>query len=80
MELKSYLNNVVKGVIGAFAVTVLLTAIFSLIISFVEFSPSIYSGVFVVITSLGLIFGTILFSFSKNFSSIFWISKVFVSL
>lgn len=60
MELKSYLNNVVKGVIGAFAVTVLLTAIFSLLVSFVEFSPAVFSGVFVVITSLGLIFGTIL--------------------
>lgn len=59
MELKSYFNNVLKGVVGAFAVTVLLTAIFSLMISFVTFSPAVFSGVFVVITSLGLIFGTI---------------------
>lgn len=59
MELKSYFNNVLKGVVGAFAVTVLLTAIFSLMISFIEFSPAVFSGVFVVITSLGLIFGTI---------------------
>lgn len=59
MELKSYFNSVVKGVVGAFSVTVLLTAIFSLLVSFVEFSPSVFSGVFVVITSFGLIFGTI---------------------
>lgn len=59
MELKSYFTNVFKGVVGSLAVTVLLTAIFSLIVSFVDFSPAIFSGVFVVITSLGLIFGTI---------------------
>lgn len=59
MELKSYFNNVLKGLVGALAVTVLLTAIFSLLISFVEFSSAVFSGVFVVITSLGLIFGTI---------------------
>lgn len=59
MELKNYFNNVLKGVFGAFAVTVLLTAIFSLLISFIEFSPAVFSGVFVAITSLGLIFGTI---------------------
>ena len=59
MELKNYFTNVLKGLVGALAVTVLLTAIFSLIVSFVDFSPSVFSGVFVVITSLGLIFGTI---------------------
>lgn len=59
MELKSYFTNVFKGLVGALAVTVLLTAIFSLLVSFINFSQSVFSGVFVVITSLGLIFGTI---------------------
>lgn len=59
MEIKEYITNVLKGLVGAVAVTILLTAIFSLLVSFVDFSPSVFSGVFVVITSLGLIFGTI---------------------
>lgn len=59
MDSKNYFNNVIKGVVGALAVTVLLTAIFSLLVSFIEFSPAVFSGVFVLITSLGLIFGTI---------------------
>ena len=60
MELKEYLYNSVKGVIGSIAVTILLTAIFSLIMSFVDISSAIFSGIYVVITSIGLIFGTIL--------------------
>ena len=60
MDLKDYLYNSIKGVIGSVAVTILLTAIFSLIMSFVEISSAIFSGIYVVITSIGLIFGAIL--------------------
>lgn len=60
MEWKDYFNSVLKGVIGAVAITILLTAIFSLLMTFVEVSPTILSGVYVVITSIGLIFGAIL--------------------
>lgn len=62
MELKDYFYNVLKGVIGAVAVTILLTAIFSLLMNFVNISSSVFSGVYVVITSVGLIFGSILSS------------------
>ena len=60
MEWKEYINNVFKGVVGAMATAILLTAIFSLIMSFVDIKSSIYSGIYVGITSISLIFGTIL--------------------
>jgi putative membrane protein (TIGR04086 family) len=60
MEWKDYFYSVLKGVIGAVAITILLTAIFSLLMTFVEFSSSALSGIYVVITSIGLIFGSIL--------------------
>lgn len=60
MEWKDYFENVLKGVVGAVAIVTILTAIFSLIMSFVEISPSIDSAINVGITSISLIFGTIL--------------------
>lgn len=60
MEWKDYFGNVLKGVVGAVAIVTILTAIFSLIMSFVEISPGIDSAVNVGITSISLIFGTIL--------------------
>ncbi|WP_299997532.1 TIGR04086 family membrane protein [uncultured Clostridium sp.] len=60
MDWKNYFTNVLKGVVGAGAIVIILTAIFSLVMSFVEISPSIDSAINVIITSLSLIFGTIL--------------------
>ena len=60
MEWKDYFNNVVKGVIGAVAVATILTAIYSLIMNFVDFSSSVDSAINVGLTSISLIFGTIL--------------------
>ena len=60
MEWKDYFENVLKGVVGAVAIVTILTAIFSLIMSFVEISPSIDSAINVGITSISLIFGTVL--------------------
>lgn len=60
MEWRDYFSNVLKGVIGAIAVTILLTAIFSLLMTFVEINSGMLSGIYVVITSVGLIFGSIL--------------------
>lgn len=60
MEWRDYFNNVLKGVIGAVAVTILLTAIFSLMMTFVKISSAVLSGIYVSITSVGLIFGAIL--------------------
>lgn len=60
MEWKDYFGNVLKGVVGAVAIVTILTAIFSLIMSFVEISPGIDSAVNVGITSISLIFETIL--------------------
>ena len=41
MDWKNYFTNVLKGVVGAGAIVIILTAIFSLVMSFVEISPSI---------------------------------------
>lgn len=60
MEWKDYFYSVLKGVIGAIAITILLTAIFSLFMTFVEISSSVLSGIYVVITSISLVFGSIL--------------------
>ncbi len=60
MELKEYVYNSLKGVIASIAVTVILTAIFSLIMCFVEISSSTFSGIYVGLTSIALIFGSIL--------------------
>ena len=60
MEWKDYFENVLKGVVGAVAVVTILTAIFSLIMSFVEIGPGMDSAINVGITSISLIFGTIL--------------------
>ncbi|WP_195987634.1 TIGR04086 family membrane protein [Clostridium sp. D53t1_180928_C8] len=60
MEWKDYFNNVLKGVVGAVAVTTILTAIYSLIMNFVDFSSGIDSAINVTLTSISLIFGTIL--------------------
>lgn len=60
MELKDYFRNVLKGVIGAISVTILLTAILSLVMTFVDINSSMFSVIYVFITSIGLIFGTIL--------------------
>lgn len=60
MEWKDYFYSVLKGVIGAVAITILLTAIFSLFMTFVEISSSVLSGIYVVITSISLVFGSIL--------------------
>lgn len=60
MEWKDYFGNVLKGVVGAIAIVTILTAIFSLVMSFVEFSSGIDSAINVGITSISLIFGTIL--------------------
>ena len=38
MEWKDYFNNVLKGVVGAIAVVTVLTAILSLVMSFVDIS------------------------------------------
>ena len=58
MEWKDYFGNVLKGVVGAVAIVTILTAIFSLVMSFVEISPGIDSAINVGITIL--FFGTIL--------------------
>ncbi len=60
MEWKDYFGNVLKGVVGAVAIATILTAIFSLVMSFVEISSGIDSAINVGITSISLIFGTIL--------------------
>ena len=60
MDWKNYFSCVLKGLIGSIAVTVILTAILSLFMTFVKISESMFSGLYVVITSLGLVFGTIL--------------------
>lgn len=60
MAWKNYFSCVFKGVVGSVAVTVILTAILSLFMTFVKISESMFSGLYVVITSLGLVFGTIL--------------------
>lgn len=60
MEWKNFFSCVFKGIIGAVAVTVILTAILSLFMTFVKISESMFSGLYVVITSLGLVFGTVL--------------------
>lgn len=60
MEWKDYFGNVLKGVVGAVAIVTILTAIFSLVMSFVEISPGIDSAINVGITSISLIFGTVL--------------------
>ena len=38
MEWKDYFNNVLKGVVGAVAVATILTAIYSLIMNFIDFN------------------------------------------
>lgn len=60
MEWKDYFENVLKGVVGAVAIVTILTAIFSLVMSFMEISSGIDSAINVGITSISLIFGTIL--------------------
>lgn len=60
MEWKNYFNCVLKGVTGAIAVTVILTAIVSLFMMFVDISAPMFSGIYVVITSISVIFGTII--------------------
>lgn len=59
MEWKSYFNNVLKGVVGAVAVTTLLTAILSLVMSFVEISSGAFTAIYIIITSTSLVFGTV---------------------
>ena len=60
MEWKDYFNNVLKGVVGAVAVVTILTAIYSLIMNFIDFSSGVDSAINVGLTSISLIFGTIL--------------------
>ncbi|MBX9137447.1 MULTISPECIES: TIGR04086 family membrane protein [unclassified Clostridium] len=60
MEWKDYFNNVLKGVVGAVAVATILTAIYSLIMNFIDFSSGVDSAINVGLTSISLIFGTIL--------------------
>ena len=60
MEWKDYFNNVLKGVVGAVAVAIILTAIYSLIMNFIDFSSGVDSAINVGLTSISLIFGTIL--------------------
>ena len=62
MEWKDYFENVLKGVVGAVAVVTILTAIFSLIMNFVEIGPGMDSAINVGITSISLIFGTVCIS------------------
>lgn len=60
MEWKDYFYSVLKGVIGAVAVTIVLTAGFSLLMNLVDISSSMFSAIYVVITSISLIFGSVL--------------------
>lgn len=60
MDWKNYLSCVLKGLIGSIAVTIILTAILSLFMTFIQISESMFTGLYVIITSIGLVFGTIL--------------------
>lgn len=60
MEWRDYFYSVLKGVIGAVAVTILLTAVLSLLMTFADISIAMLSGINVAITSLGLVFGSVL--------------------
>ena len=62
MELKQYFTNVTKGVIGALSVTLILTALMSLMMVFFDFSETVISIGHVITTSIGVIFGTIIAS------------------
>ena len=66
MEWKDYFNNVLKGVVGAIAVVTVLTAILSLVMSFVDISSGMFSAIYVVITSISLLFGTIFVLFGAE--------------
>ena len=59
MNLEDYFKTVLKGVVGAIAVVIILTSILSLVMSFVDISSGMFSAIYVVITSISLIFGTI---------------------
>ena len=52
MEWKDYFNNVLKGVVGAIAVVTVLTAILSLVMSFVDISSGMFSAIYVYIGNL----------------------------
>lgn len=60
MEWKNYFSNVFKGLVGAISITVLLTAVFSLLMTFVDFDMAVFSGIYVGITSISLVIGTII--------------------
>lgn len=60
MEIKDYFRCVLKGVIGAISVTIILIAIFSLVENYVKFNSGVSSAINVIVTSIGVIFGTIL--------------------
>lgn len=59
MDWKEYFENVLKGVVGAVALAILLAAILSLIMTFVDISPKMYSIAMISITSISLVFGTV---------------------
>lgn len=62
MEWKEYFSNVFKGVALSIIITIILTALLSIAMLFVDIKDSLYSGIYVGITSISLILGTILAS------------------
>ena len=60
MEIKEYLASVLKGVVGSLAVTVILIGILSLVMTFVDISTAVFTGLYVGITSISLVIGTII--------------------
>ena len=60
MDWKEYFNNVFKGVFLALVVTIILTSILSLVMMFVDISDGAFSGIYVGVTSVSLIIGTVL--------------------
>lgn len=60
MEWKNYFSCVLKGVIGALASVVILTAILALSMMFIDISGAVFNVIYVVITAVSVIFGTII--------------------
>ena len=71
MELTNYFKSVLKGVIWAIGITIITTIVFSLVMNKIEMGENIFNIIYVVISCVALVIGSVIAV--KSYGSRGWI-------
>ena len=71
MELTNYFKSVLKGVVWAIGITIITTIVFSLVMNKIEMGEKIFNIIYVVISCVALVIGSVIAV--KSYGSRGWI-------